>query len=258
MKKNAYFVCASRHIRTLTLITVIGSILLPSVNAQEFLNLPDLSVKLAQPAADGGDAEAPYILASVYFKGKRVPRDYHKVEALLTRAAEQGLALAQLHLGDMYYNGTRIPQNDAAALHWYQVAALQGLPQAQYGLAKIYEEGRGTTKNDEEARRWYEQAAMQGHAMAQFEVGLLYATGTGVASDPLTGYMWLALSAAQDNPQAVTGRDNVRDLLTPEQLTIAQRNAGLFKATPHYNTEELTRQSKRITDRAEAIIGVKK
>ncbi len=247
-------VSASRRVMMLCLCSVAISLLAPAASAQEMLRLPDFKVKSVSAAASEGDSEALYILAGVYFKGKRVARDYKQASVLLTRAAEQGLALAQLHLGDMFYTGDKIPQNDASALRWYQVAALQGLPLAQYGLANIYANGRGTAMDYREALRWYEQAALQGHDMSQYELGLLYATGMGTAKDLIKGYMWLSLAAAQGNPQASSGRDNVRSMMTPEQLALAQSNAGNFKVTPHYNSDQLTHQTQKITDRAQGIL----
>ena len=251
------FVCASPSVLWLCFFSVTSALLLPSASAQEMLRLPDFTVDSVKPVADEGSSEALYILAAVYFKGKRVPRDYKKASELLTRAGEQGLALAQLHLGEMFYTGDKIPQNDSSALRWYQMASLQGLPLAQYGLGNIYASGRGTTQDYREAMRWYEQAALQGHDLSQYEMGILYATGTGVAKDTIKGYMWLALSAAQGNAQASSYRDNIRAMMTPEQIALAQSQAGSFKAIPHYNRDQLTKQTKAILEKAQGIIDAK-
>ena len=235
----------------------ISAMLPPSAQAQEILRLPDFPVDQVQPAADEGDPEALYILATVYFKGKRVARDYRKAADLFTRAADQGLALAQLHLGEMYFDGTKIPQNDAQALRWYQTAALQGMPWAQYGLGNVFSLGRGTAVDLEKAAYWYEQAAMQGHGMAQTELGLLYATGTGVALNLLEGYKWLALASAQGQTDAVNARDEVRSNMTASDIASAQRNAAAFKPMLHYASAELQRQKTSILDRAKGLIVAK-
>jgi len=258
MRIRDRLVCEPRTALTmLCTLALIGGVAAPRAHAQEFLRLPDFAEEVVKAAADEGDREALYILASVYFKGKRVPTDYRKSAELLTRAAEQGLALAQLHLGEMYFDGTRIPQNDEYALRWYQVAALQGLALAQYGMGQIYAEGRGITQDFREAARWYEQAAMQGHGLAQRELGLMHAIGSGVPLDLQESYKWLAISATQGVPQAVSGRDQVRNRMTPSELATAQRNAASFTAGPHYNSDELAHQARSILARAKAIQDVK-
>lgn len=222
--------------------------------AQELLRIPDFPLSQVQAAADDGDAEALYILGTVYFKGKRVTRDYRRAATLFRRAAEQGLAIAQLHLAKMYFEGMRIPQNDARCFQWYRVAARQGLPDAQYGLGNVYYGGRGTAQDYAAAARWYRYAAQQGHHDAQYELGLLYATGTGVQQDLEEGYKWLALAAAGGVRDAVAGRDEVRNKMTSAQLATAQRHAAQFQPTPHYNADALQRQRNRIYERAKGLI----
>ncbi len=222
-------------------------------SAQTLLRIPDFTVEQVQAAADEGDAEALYILASVYFKGVRTPRDYRKAVDLFTRAGELGLALAQLHLGEMYYDGTKIPQNDAEALRWYQAAALQGLTEAQYGLAKIYADGMGVAKDFQAAASWYMQAAVQGHENAQLELGLLYAAGAGVDLNLTESYKWLVLSSSQGLADAVTARDEIRGRLTADQVATAQREAGRFRPTPHYNSTNLDGQVSNIVERVKAL-----
>ncbi len=238
-------------------VAFTGTVLLPQAEAQEILRLPDFPVDQVQPAADEGDPEALYIMATVYFKGKRIARDFRKAADLFTRAGEQGLGLAQLHLGQMYFDGSKVPQNDALALRWYQVAALQGMKQAQYGLGNVYAQGRGTPADMKQAAYWYEQAAMQGHGPSQTELGLLYATGDGVVLDLSIAYKWLALASAQGLPDAATARDEVRGGLTPSQIESAQRIAAAFNPIPHYGQAELARQTADIQERAKGLIVAK-
>jgi TPR repeat protein len=223
-------------------------------SAQEPLRLPDFTVEQVEEAADEGDAEALYILATVYFKGSRVPRNFKKAAELYTRAGELGLALAQIHLGEMYFDGTKVPQNDRQALRWYQVAALQGMPNAQFGMGRIYAEGQGAPQDFGIAARWYEQAAMQGHGKSQHELGLLYAAGAGVPQEAQNAYKWLALAASQGITEAVSGRDEVRKAMTADQLAAAQREAAAFQATPHYNASNLQRQVSNIMERAKGLV----
>ncbi len=251
------FARASRPLVGICVSVLISATLLPHVEAQEILRLPDFPIDQVAPAAEEGDAEALYILATVYFKGKRLPMgrpDFRTAAKLFTRAAELGLGLAQMHLAEMYYDGTKVPQSDEQAFRWYQTAALQGIPVAQYGLGNIYAQGRGTPENLEEAAYWYQQSAMQGFSPAQSELGLLYATGTGVPQNLLEGYKWLALAAAQGDPDALTARDEVRNGLTPSDIASAQRNAADFKPVRHYGASEQQRQRESIIERAKGLI----
>ena len=60
---------------------------------------------LLQSAADRGDAEAQYQLASLYRSGRGVPKDHGKASRWLREAAGQGHVKAQYNLGVMYENG---------------------------------------------------------------------------------------------------------------------------------------------------------
>lgn len=245
-----------RLLSATTLLTLVITCCLPlkQLSAQEILRLPSLTIDQVKPEADTGDPEALYILGALYYRGSKDRRpDYSKAARLFTRAAEQGIALAQMHMGEMYFDGTKIPQNDAEAFRWYQVAALQGIPQAEYGLGTIYEEGRGTAKDPVKAARWYELASRHGNAVAQNKLGIMYANGTGVSPDTITAYKWLSLACTQGVTEAVSGRDEVRNAMTTEQIAIAQREASTFKVIPHYNTDELKRQTNSIVERAKEM-----
>ena len=114
----------------------------------------------------------------------------------------------------------------------FRQAAEQGYASAEYELAKCYFEGTGVTKHIGEAVRWARQAAEQGNAAAQYRLGLCFQKGEGVARDDVEAYKWLALASAQDDEHAADIRVDmakVESLLTPEQVTQAQRLAREFK-----------------------------
>ena len=216
--------------------------------------IPKVSLKKVLPAAERGDVQAIYLLASLYHDGSRsVKPDYRKSEKLFTICADQGIAMAQFYLAQMYYDGTQIPQNDALAFRRYYQAAVQGLEQAQYGLGMVYEEGRGTPKNMQLALRWYTQAANQGYAPAQNKLGDLYSTGDGVATNLVEAFKWYSLAATGDIAIAAISRDNLRKKMTAEEIDRAQRAAAAFTPTPHYNKSELKRQQDAILKKAREI-----
>ena len=73
--------------------------------------------------------------------------------------AEQGHADAQSNLGFMYQTGLGVPQDDAEALKWYQLAAEQGHARAQFYLGGMYGAGRGVPQDFVRAHMWFSLAA---------------------------------------------------------------------------------------------------
>ena len=149
--------------------------------------------------------------------------------AWLHKAAEQGRADAQIGLAEMYALGQGVPQDDAEAVRWYRLAAAQGHAGAQYNLGVRYASGRGVPEDDAEAVTWYRKAAEQGYAEAQNNLGLMYSKGEGVPQDNIEAHMWLNLAASrftgEQREMAVTTRDAVAELMTPADLSEAQRLA---------------------------------
>ena len=105
-------------------------------------------------AADQGDADAQYSLASLYDTGLGVPQDYAAAASWLRKAADQGHATAQYNLGVMYENGRGVPQDYAAAVSWYRKAANRGNASAQYNLGVMYRRGEGVRQDYVQAYKW--------------------------------------------------------------------------------------------------------
>lgn len=93
------------------------------------------------PAAEGGDAEARFILGQLYERGEGLNQSYKKAAKWYKRAAEQGIAKAQFCLGQMYEYGVGVPQNNMKAVNWYRLAAEEGIAAAQYRMGELYEYG---------------------------------------------------------------------------------------------------------------------
>ena len=53
----------------------------------------------------------------------------------------------------------------------------------------------------------------------------MYANGLGVPQDYVRANMWFDLAVAQGNDDALTRRDNLEAVLTPEQIAQAQAMA---------------------------------
>ena len=147
----------------------------------------------------------------------------------LRARAEAGDASAQYFLGVMYATGDGVPQDNVEAVAWFRRAAEQGDASAQFNLAVMYDTGQGVPKDDTEAVTWYRKAAEQGDAGAQFSLGQMYLAGDGVPQDDVEAHMWLNLAASRSSGElregVVSVRDGVAELMTPADLSEAQRRA---------------------------------
>ena len=188
------------------------------------------AAKLYRLAAEQGDAVAQRNLGAMYHFGWGVPKDYDEAVKWNCLAVDQGDAVAQRNLGEMYEKGEGVVQNYVEAAKLYRLAADQGLADAQINLGFMYAKGQGVPKDYAEAANWWRRAADQGEASAQFNLGLMYAKGEGVPKDYVRAHMWLNLSAAQGEQDAVKNRDIVARLMSPKQITEAQKLAREWKA----------------------------
>lgn len=224
------------------------------------------SVDELRKKAEAGDANAQYSLAACYYNGEGVPQDYTEAVKWYRKAAKQGIADAQLKLGLCYDGGDGTPQDHGEALKWFRKAAEQGEGHAQLVLGNCYDSGQGASKDYDEAVKWFRKAAEQGiaeaqhclgrcyymghgvpqdyseavkwfrmaaeqgYAGAQAMVGDCYERGLGVVQDYIEAYKWYNLAAAQKLTAAVSMRDHVARLMTPEQIAGGQRRTSEFVA----------------------------
>lgn len=135
-------------------------------------------------------------------------KDYPTALRLLEPLARGGNAQAQSRLGILYYHGHGVKENDAVALDWFERAARQGLAEAQFNLGNMYAYGQAKTAPDQDPQRlaaqWYFEAARQGHAEAQYSLGVLFLTGSGVQLSVAEARKWMERAAAQGHADAKT------------------------------------------------------
>lgn len=135
-------------------------------------------------------------------------KDWPAAVRLLEPLAASGEAQAQLRLGLLYYHGHGVRESDALALQWFERAARQGLAEAQFHLGNMYAYGLVPPAAEADADRlaalWYFEAARQGHAAAQYSLGILFLTGSGVQQDPAEARKWIERAAAQGLADALT------------------------------------------------------
>ncbi len=196
-------------------------------------------------AAEHGNARAQYGLAFLHYYGVGVTQDYDEAAKWLRMAGDSGqdgplVVLAQELLAECYTSGHGVTQDYAEAAKWYRKAAEQGLDSSQFALAYAYDTGQGVTQDYVEAVRWFRKAAEQGNGKAQFLLGLHYYVGHGVTQDYLEAYKWLNLAAANTGEWgkldakgqrlAAEYRNDVAELMTPEQIAEGQRRSSQFTA----------------------------
>jgi uncharacterized protein len=124
----------------------------------------------------------------------------------------------------------------AAAEIWQRLAE-GGDVGSQVYLGMAYRDGYGVTKDYNRAVRWFRSAAhlekveppSNAHVDAKYMLGVMIARGQGVSQDHVEAHMWLNLAAAVGYPavrrQAIAERDRIEALMTPSEITEAQRRA---------------------------------
>jgi ankyrin repeat protein len=88
---------------------------------------------------------------------------FEQAAAILRRAAEGGNAEAQYELASLYRSGRGVPQDDEQSFRWMKAAAEKGHQKAQFNLGRMLLTGRGAPLDIGQARFWLQKAAAQGH-----------------------------------------------------------------------------------------------
>ncbi len=115
------------------------------------------------------------------------------------------------------------------ALKEFRPLAEKEYAPAQFQLGEMYQWALGVPQDQLEAVKWYRGAAEQGYTQAQNFLGWMYYMGWGVSQDYVLAHMWANLAAAKGNRGAIGLRKDVSSLMTPAQLTEAQRLASEWK-----------------------------
>ena len=129
----------------------------------------DEAISWYQEAANHGDLDAIFNLATLYYK----TGDFAKSFKSFLKAADNGDAQACNIIASMYQRGQGVQYNIDQAVQWYRKAANAGYAQAQNSLAYMYALGRGVQIDRTQARKWFESAAEQGLNIAQQNISLL-------------------------------------------------------------------------------------
>lgn len=146
--------------------------------------------------------------------------------ALFLPLARGGDAQAQFNLALLFYDGRGLPQNHAEALYWAWRARLSGRPQAQALIARMADAATPDLRTALAARITADLnpriKSGEGRAMLELSFVLLDLLPQ---PDIATAYVWQALSAAFETPNAVTARNASFARLSPEDRPKAQAQA---------------------------------
>ncbi len=184
-------------------------------------------------AAARGDNKALFEIASRYADGRGVAKDPKKALEWYQKAADAGFAPAQFRVGSYYEKGIGVDQRSPQkAKEFYQLAAEQGNASAMHNLAVLYAMGATGPSDNDSAAKWFVKAAEFGVRDSQFNLGILAAKGLGVPRDLEESYKWFALAAKSGDKDAASKRDEIANVLRPEQLQKARATAELWKAKP--------------------------
>ena len=138
--------------------------------------------------------------------------DYATELKLLQPLADQGNANAQFAIGIMYENGRGVPQNYGQAAIWYGKAADQGLADAQANLGWAYANGWGVPRDYAQAVVWYRKAADQGNAFAQGALNLVGDLQTNEPVLPQPANPAAKVAAPPPTPTPATASSNVTEV----------------------------------------------
>ena len=123
-----------------------------------------------------------------------------------------------------------------AGREWMPLAE-QGNAMAQSSLGDLYRLGLGVPLSYTEAVKWYRLAAEQGGGPPQFMLGVMHQNGYGVPQDFVTAHMWFNISATNGTGYAAVERDNVKAMMTPADISEAQRRASACMASNYQDCD---------------------
>lgn len=154
-------------------------------------------------AAEQGNADAQFLIGSMYIDGKGVPNDMAKSFYWLKKAAGQGHAFAYLGLGMIHKEGLEVPKDVAKGAELIQKGLMLMQQQAEKGsinayltLGMLYDDKQILGPRDViKAADCYQKAAEKGSLTAHIKLGVTYAKGEGVPKDTTKADEWFQKAA---------------------------------------------------------------
>ncbi|KAG0185369.1 hypothetical protein DFQ28_009473 [Apophysomyces sp. BC1034] len=167
-------------------------------------------------AANSGDADAEFQVASMLANGQGIARDRSAAFVWYERSAQKGNKTALYSLGLYYLKGIEnIPKDLTRARLYFEKAARLGVPAAMSAFASLCKlasipssknlspyQAQEQNEQRELAVHWFQKAASLGDAVAQRELGVLYDAGIGVIQSYERAFDFLRKAAEQNDAQA--------------------------------------------------------
>jgi hypothetical protein len=94
-------------------------------------------------------------------------------------------------------------------------------------LGMIYHNALGVERDPQQAAYWWQRGAERDDADGQAMLGAAYHLGSGVTRDPIAAFAWLLRARAGGSGLASPYFAAVRSALSADQLTEAERRAGM-------------------------------
>ncbi|MDA8248441.1 MAG: tetratricopeptide repeat protein, partial [Rhodospirillales bacterium] len=179
---------------------------------------------LLAKAAQGGIAEAEYLVGRAYLEAAGVPRSATEATRWLEKAAEHGYVEAQSLLGAVYLSGITGVAAEAAqsgsalfataaaggsvqpdfdkAAHWARRAAEGGSADGQALLGYILTSGPESLRDLPAAEDWYRKAAAANSPQGQLGFGMALLRRAKTAEEQAAGAAELAKAAESGLPTA--------------------------------------------------------
>ncbi|MBS0410995.1 MAG: SEL1-like repeat protein [Proteobacteria bacterium] len=152
--------------------------------------------------------------------------------AELRRVANLGYAPAQFYLGKLYDAGTGgLKKDPVEARRWTERAAEGGDRKAMHNLGLAYFEGTAGPQNRAIAVQWFQKAAELGVIDSQVNLARIYEGGFGVPQNGAEAYKWYLIAAKLGDAESRSNATRVRDTLSADARTAAERAAAAFRST---------------------------
>ena len=113
------------------------------------------AAELFTNAAEAGNPEAQYALATMFKEGRAVPKDMKMAMRLMGQASVAGNVDAMVEFAIAQFNGSGVAKNEIAAAKLMLIAARRGSAIAQDRMARILMAGRGMPADATEAVKWH-------------------------------------------------------------------------------------------------------
>ncbi|MDE2466811.1 MAG: SEL1-like repeat protein, partial [Alphaproteobacteria bacterium] len=179
--------------------------------------------------AKAGSAKAELVAGLKLLNGDGTATDVPSAAYWLRKAALQNQPVAEYWLATLYERGRAVPKDLTQAMQWYAKAATAGNAKAMYRLGVAYAEGWAGTPDYVAAAKWFSAAAQYGIIDAQFNLGVLYERGSGVPMSLKNAFTWYAIAAAQGDAQSKARLDVLAAHMSSSDVQAAQAAASAFK-----------------------------